>query len=182
MTDDAGTTLLFPDRRSRGRRYPVTDARGTAVAQITAGWSMTRFTVADPAGRPLASAATGWSGFSRTWRAALADGSPLLTLTARMFRAGATAELADGTVLTVRGSAWRRDFTVTAADGTPVLVASPRTSAVSLRPYDYAVSQPRPVLSLPTVVVLVQVWRTVRKAEGAAAGAGAATAAVASSG
>ena len=182
MTDDAGTTtLLFPDRRTRGR-YPVTDVRGSVVAQITAGWSMTRFTVADPSDRPLASAATGWAGLSRTWHATLADGGPLLTLTARVFRAGATAQLADGTVLTVRGSAWRRDFTVTAADGTPLLLASPRTPAVSLRAHSYAVTQPRPVLSLPTVVVLVQVWRTVRKAEGAAAGASAATAAAASSG
>ena len=59
-----------------------------------------------------------------------------------------------------------------------MLAATPRTSALSLRPYDFAVRQSQGGFSLPEIVALVQIWRMVRKSEDAAA-AGAVTAGVA---
>ena len=76
----------------------------------------------------------------------------------------------------VRGSAWRRDFTVTDATGTSVLTAAAQTSALSFRPHDYAVQQTGTVLRLPEIVAIVQIWRMIKKSDSAAA-AGAATAA-----
>lgn len=50
-----------------------------------------------------------------------------------------------GAAFTATDVAWKRDFTVSGADGTAVVTVVPQTSALSLRPHDYAVQQGRPV-------------------------------------
>jgi hypothetical protein len=56
----------------------------------------------------------------------------------------ALVQLASGAELIVRGSPWRRDFTVIDQDARTVLSAAPQTSAVSPRQHDYAVHQSTP--------------------------------------
>jgi hypothetical protein len=103
-------------------------------------------------------------------------GNPLLSVTNKLFRSGALVRLGGGAELVVRGIAWRRGFTVADRSGSPVLVATPQTSAMSFRPHDYAVQQTGTLLRLPEIVAIVQIWRTVKKSESASA-AGAVTAA-----
>jgi hypothetical protein len=78
----------------------------------------------------------------------------------------------------VRGSPWRRDFTVLGLDGRTVLSAAPRTSAVSPRQHDYAVHQPAPgTLSPAEVIAIVQVWRMMKRSDVAVLAATSTTAA-----
>ena len=67
-----------------------------------------------------------------------------------------------------RGSPWKRDFTVTDPAGPTVLNAVPQTGALSIHPHDYAVQQTGPVFDLAEMVAVVQIWRMVKKQEGAA--------------
>ena len=175
MTDPEPRWLAFPDRRASGQ-FPVTDASGVVVARIQPSWTGTSFVAVDADGAAICAARVPWGGLSSTWRATGPDAGPLLSVTRRFLRSGATVRLERGGDLVVRGSAWRRDFTVTDASGASALTAAPRTSALSFRPHDYAIQQSGHVLRLPEIVAIVQIWRMIKKTESAAA-AGAATAA-----
>lgn len=175
----ASTVLLFPDRRRDGA-FPVIDADDLVVAHIVPKWSRSRFTATDGEGGPLCQGAAGALGISRVWRATGADGSPLVTITNAFFAARADVELARGGSYKVRGSSWRRSFTMTTLEGVPVLEAIPRTSAISFHPHDYEVRVLEPVFELAELVALVQTWRMVRAAEVAGAASGATAAAIAS--
>ena len=176
MSDVLAPTLLaFPDRRENGH-YPVTGATGAVVARIKPRWTSTSFVAVDADGAALCAGNATWGGLSPTWRATGADAGPLLAVTTKLFRSGATVRLESGAELVVRVSAWRRDFTVSDTSGVPVLTALPQTSAMSFRPHDYVVKQTGTLLGLPEIVAIVQVWRMVKKNESAAA-VGAATAA-----
>jgi hypothetical protein len=167
--------LAFPDRRASGR-FPVTDQAGAVVARIQPRWTGTGFVAVDADGAPLCAASVGWGGLSSTWRATGPDAAPLLSVTSRFLRSGASVRLERGGDLVVRGSAWRRDFTVTDDAGTPVLTAVPQTSALSFRPHDFVVQQTGTVLVLPEIVAIVQTWRMIKKNESAAAAGGVAAA------
>jgi hypothetical protein len=164
-------TLRFPDHKPKGR-FPVLDDRGGVVALISAAWTGTSFTATDRDERPLCAGSTSWWGMSGKWQATGADSGPLMLVRTGILRARASVRLERGDVFEVHGSAWRRDFTVTDADGQTVLTALPQTSAFSFRPYDYAVEQQTPAFQLAEIVALVQIWRMVRKAEASAAAAG----------
>jgi len=169
--------LVFPDRKHQGR-FPVRDADSRVVAEISTSWTGLSFSAVDGAGQPLCAGSVRALGLSGRWRATGPDRAELLSVTKSFWRSQAELRLARGGVSVLRGSAWRRDFAVTDADDATVLAATPRTSALSLRPYDFAVRQSQGGFSLPETVALVQIWRMVRKSEDAAA-AGAVTAGVA---
>lgn len=171
MIDSVRCSLVFPDRRQKGR-FPVRDDDDQVVALISASWTGTSFAATDGDGQPLCAGATNWLGLSGRWQATGADGSPLLAVNKSFWRSSAEVTLQRGGSFVVRGSAWRRDFTVVDAFGETVLAAVPRTSALSFRPHDFAVQQVRPALRLPEIVALVQTWRMVRKSEDAAAAGG----------
>ena len=171
--------LFFPDRRTDGA-FPVTDAHGNPIARVSAAWSGGRFTVTGIDGSPLCAGGTSRWWRSGKWQVSDADGAPLLTVTAKPLRNTAVVQLARDGELTLRGSPWRRDFTVLGQDGRTVLSAAPRTSALSPRQHDYAVHQPTPgALRLAEVVAIVQVWRMVKKADVAVLAATSSTAAAA---
>jgi hypothetical protein len=164
---DAQGTLLFPDRRLDGA-FPVTDARGTPIARVTASWSGGRFTVNTLEDEPLCAGATSRGWLSGKWQATDAAGAPLLTMTAKPLRNTAVVHLARGGELIVHGSPWRRDFTVVDRDGRTVLAAAPRTAALSPHQYDYAVQQTTPAtLEVPEAIAIVQTWRMVKKSDAA---------------
>lgn len=122
--------------------------------------------------QPLCAASVGRRGLSSTWRAAGPDDRALLSVQQRWTGIRADVHLERGGAFVLRGSAWKRDFTVTYADGTTVVTAVPGASARLLRPYDYAVQQAVPVFTLAELVALVQSWRMARKRDSAhAAGA-----------
>ncbi len=175
MTEAEPMWLAFPDRRASGR-FPVTDQSGAVVARIHPSWTGTSFVAVDADRAVLCTARVPWGGLSSTWRATEPEAGSLLSVTSRFFRSEASVRLERGGDFVVRGSAWRRDFTVTDASGAVILTATPRTSALSFRPHDYALQQSGSVLRLPEVVAIVQIWRMTKKNESAAA-AGAATAA-----
>ncbi len=171
MTDPSAG-LVFPDRKRHGA-YEVTDSNGV-VARIAVSWSGNRFTAIDAHGARLCAAWTSWWRLPTRWDATGPDGRPLLTARMRgITRTSAEVRLQRGGRFMVRGSAWRRDFRVTDEHGEVVLTAAPRSSALSLRPHDYAVQQTPGTLQLPEVVALVQIWRTTMKEESATAAGGA---------
>lgn len=157
--------LVFPDRRIDGA-FPVTDGHGNPIARVSAAWSGGRFTVTTIGGEPVCAGSTSRWWLSGRWQVSGADGTPLLAMTARPLRNAADVQLARGGDLTVRGSPWRRDFTVIDDRGRTVLSGVPRTPAVSSRQHDYAVHQPTPgALRLAEVIAIVQVWRMVKKSD-----------------
>jgi hypothetical protein len=175
MVEVTPMSLAFPDRRQSGG-FPVTDATGAVVAHISPRWTGTAFAAEDANGSALCEATTGWWGLSGTWHATGPDGRAMLSVTTRFMRTSADVHLERGGDFVIRGSAWKRDFLVADVSGVPIVTAVPRTSAVSFRQHDYAVVQPRPVLQLPELVALVQIWRMVRKSDAAAAAGGVAAA------
>jgi hypothetical protein len=172
--------LLFPDRRIDGA-FPVTDSHGNPVARVSAARRGSRFTVTSVDRRPLCAGGASRWWLSGKWQVTDADGAPLLTVTATPLRNRASVRLARGGELTLRGSSWRRDFTLLDAAGRIVLSAAPRTSAISPRQHDYAVQQSiPPVLDLAEVIAVVQVWRMVKKSDVAVLAATGSTTAAAS--
>jgi len=172
----ADETLWFPERRMDGA-FPVIDADGAVVARVTAAWTGGRFSVTNPVGAPLCAGTTSRRWLAGSWQVTDAAGAPLLAMTAKPLRHTATVQLARGGELTIRGSAWRRDFVVVDADGAAVLTVAPRTSALSPSQDDYAVHQHRPGrLSVAEVIAVVQVWRMVKKSDAALLTATASTA------
>ena len=160
-------TLFFPERRIDGA-FPVTDAHGNPVARVTATWSGGRFSVTSIDRGQLCEGATSRWWLSGKWQVNDADGAPLLTVAAKPLRNSAVVHLARDGDLIVRGSPWRRDFTVADPQGRTVLSAAPRTSSVSPRQHDYAVHQSTPgALRLAEVIAIVQVWRMVKKSDAA---------------
>ena len=171
MTDPSAG-LVFPDRKRHGA-YDVTDSTGV-VARIAVSWTGNRFTATDAQGAPLCAAWTSWWRLPTRWEATGPHGSPLLTARMRgITKTRAEVHLHRGGRFLVQGSAWRRDFRVTDEHGEVVLTAAPRSSALSLRPHDYAVQQAPGTLQLPEVVALVQIWRMTTKEESATAAGGA---------
>jgi hypothetical protein len=167
--------LVFPDRKQRGR-FPVHDAAGALVALISTPWTGTSFTATDADLRPLCAGRAARWGLSGRWVATGPDGAPLFELRKSTWRSSAELTLTRGGAFAIRGSAWKRDFTITRTGSTdPLVSAVPRTKALSLRPHDYAVQQLEPVLDLAELVAAVQIWRLVRKNDDATAGATAAT-------
>ena len=169
--------LVFPDRKRHGR-FPVRDADNRVVAEISTSWTGLSFVAVHGTGQPLCAGSAQAFGLSGRWRATGPDRAELLSVTKSWWRSRAELTLARGGTFTLRGSAWRRDFAVTDAADATVLAATPRTSALSLRPYDFAVHQMQGGFSVPEIVAVVQIWRLVRKSEDAGA-AGAAAAGVA---
>jgi uncharacterized protein YxjI len=169
-TDAPPTTLVFADRRTAGA-YPVTDPTGATVALIRSKIGGGRFVVEDTTGTTLCAGSAGWWGMSNLWRATGPAGEPLLEMRKDVLRARAAVRLARGADLVVHGSLWRRSFEVRDGDGV-VLSAMPQTSALSLRPYEYAVQQPSEDLTLAEMVAVVQIWRLLRKRDDASAAAG----------
>lgn len=160
--------LVFPDRL-RQRRFPVLDADGRVAAEIGASWTGLSFAAVDGAGQPLCAASAQALGLSGRWRATGPGGAALLSFTRSAWRSRAEVTLARGGVFVVRGSAWRRDFAVTDEASATVLAATPRTSALSLHPHDFAVQLRGGGYHLAEIVALIQIWRMVRKSEGDAA-------------
>src|SRR4051812_32347048 len=126
----AAAQLVFPDRKQRGR-FPVRDAAGALVALISTPWSGTSFTATDADLRPLcAGRAARWR-LSGRWVATGPDGGPLLELRKSTWRSSAELTLARGGAFTIQGSAWKRDFTITAVGSiSPLVSAVPRTKAM----------------------------------------------------
>ncbi|MDP9100777.1 MAG: hypothetical protein M3N21_01300 [Actinomycetota bacterium] len=170
-----GAVLAFPDRRQDGS-FPVRGVDGRVVARLSPRWTGSSFQAVDVAGAPLcAGSRLGW-GLSGRWQVSGADGSALMSVSKGWWRPEARAALARGGDYVLRGSAWRRRFVVTDVAGSPVLTALPRTSALSMHPYDFAVEVNATGWSLAEVVGLVQTWRMARKSDDtAAAGSVAAT-------
>ncbi|MFD2093214.1 hypothetical protein [Blastococcus deserti] len=151
----------------------MTDSNGV-VARIAVSRTGTRFVVTDARGAPLCVARRSWWRLPTRWHATGPDGTPLLMARTRgITRTSAEVHLQRGGRLLVRGSAWRRDFRVTDEHGDVVLTAAPRSSALSLRPYDYAVQQVPGKLHVAEVVAIVHIWRTTMKEESATASVGA---------
>ena len=173
MSAAGPSVLAVPDRKESGR-FPVRHRDGRPAAHVSVKWTGTAFTATDADDEPLCAAAVGWGGLSSTWKATGPDGRPLLSVKKSWAGTRADVTLARGGTFVLRGSAWRRDFTVTDAQGATVLSAVPQTSALSFHPFHYAVEQARPVFDLAEVVALVQIWRLVKKQESAVAAAGAA--------
>lgn len=158
-------TLFFPDRRIDDA-FAVTDAEGNPIARIAATWGGGRFTVTTIGGEPLCAGSTSRWWLAGRWRVSDANGTPLLAMTAKPLRNAAVVRLARGGELTVRGSPWRRDFTVADPQGRTVLSAAPRTSARSLHQHDYVVYRSMPAaLRVAEVIAIVQVWRMVKKSD-----------------
>jgi uncharacterized protein YxjI len=169
------STLIFGDRRKAGA-YLVTDPNGAIVARIRHGRGGS-FAVEDAAGSAVCSGAAGCWGMSNLWRVAGPTGEPLLTLRKHPFRSTAVVQLERGGELAVEGSIWRRSFQV--RDGDDLLLSGvPQTSALSLRPYEYAVRSSER-LSVAEVISVVQIWRQIRKRDDVSAAAAASTAVVA---
>jgi len=170
---DPSASLQFSDRKRHGA-YDVTDANGV-VARIAVSWTGNRFTVTDAHGAPLCAARTSWWRLPTRWHATGPDGSPLLMARMRgITRTFAEVRLQRGGRFVVQGSAWRRDFRISDEHGEVVLTAAPRSSALSLRPHDYAVQHAAGTFQLAELVALVQIWRTTMKEESATAAGGAA--------
>src|SRR4051794_14626691 len=178
MADTPATTLVFADRRRAGA-YAVADQSGADVAMIRRGIGRERFVAEDPTGARLCAGSAGRWGTSNLWRATDSTGSPLLELSKDLWRARASLRLERGGELVVHGSVWRRDFEVRDSD-LVVLSAVPRTSALSMRPYEYGVQQHSGRLTLAEVVAVVHIWRTLRKRDDASAAGAASTAVIAS--
>ena len=173
--------LVFPDRKVQGR-YPVLDGDDQVVATIATTWTGSSFTAVDADGRPLCTGRAAMWGLSGRWTTTGPDGGPLLTVVKSVWRAQAVVTLASGGTLTVAGSVWKREFAVSDAAGRAVLAATPRTSALSLHPHDFAVRRHPDGLTVPEVVALVQSWRMARKSDDATAAGGAAAGVAATSG
>jgi hypothetical protein len=174
MTSPQPQVLTFPDRKRHGR-LPVVDASGETVAWISTSWTGASFSVQDKYGNFLCKASAGLFGLSSTWQATGSDGNPLLRLTRRFLGSKGDVHLERGGDFLVRGSAWRRDFVVTDERARPVLLAVPRTHALSLRPHDYAVEQTSGVFLLGEMISLVQIWRMARKSDSTTAAVTSAT-------
>lgn len=172
-------TLVFADRRRHGA-YPITDPAGVVVARIRVGRGGSSFVAEDATGSRLCAASTGRWGLSNLWRATGSAGEPLLEVHKSMLRATAAVTLARGGDMAVGGSVWRRSFDVRHGDRV-VLSAVPQRPVVSLRPYEYAVTQQSDALTLAETVAVVQIWRQLRKRDDASAAAAASTAVIASS-
>src|SRR3954468_13077049 len=134
-----GMALVFEDRRRDGA-YSVTDRTGAVVARIRVSRGGARFLVEDATGAALCAASTSRWGMSNLWRATGPAGGPLLEVRKSTLRATAAVRLARGGDLVVQGSVWRCDFQVR-SDNRIVLSALPQNSVISLRPYEYAVTQ-----------------------------------------
>jgi uncharacterized protein YxjI len=178
MADTLATTLVFADRRRAGA-YPVTDQSGADVALIRRGLGRERFVAEDPTGARLCAGSAGRWGTSNLWRATGSAGEPLLELRKDLLRTRAGLRLERGGDLVVHGSVWRRDFEVREGD-LVVLSAVPRTSALSMRPYEYGVQQHSDRLTLAEIVAVVHIWRMLRKRDDASAAGAASTAVIAS--
>jgi uncharacterized protein YxjI len=174
MTDPRPTVLNFPDKR-RHRRFPVAASSGETVASISTSWTGTSFSVDAKDGHRLCQASAGLWGLSPTWQATDSKGDPLLRLSRRLLANKADVRLARGGDYLVRGSVWKRDFVVTDYRDRVVVVAVPRTSAVSLHPNDYAVEQTSGAFQLDELVALVQIWRMVQKGDSNTTAANSAT-------
>lgn len=160
---------MFTDRKHQGR-FAVHDGDDRLVAQISTSWTGMSFAAVDGGGHRLCAGSARRLGLS--WRATGPDRADLLSLTKSLRRAQAEVALTRGGVFVLRGSTWRRDFAVTDGDGGTVLAVTAETSAVSLRPFDFAVRQRQPGLDLAEIVAMVQIWRMVRDGEDAAVAVG----------
>ena len=172
-------TLVFGDRRRDGA-YPVTDSAGVVVARLRVNRAGSSFVAEDATGSTLCTGSSGRWGLSNLWRATGSAGQRLLEVRKNMLRARAAVSLTRGGGMVVEGSVWRRDFQVRDTDRV-VLSASPQTSVISPRPYEYAVTQQSDALTLAETVAVVQIWRLLRKRDDASAAAAASTAVIASS-
>lgn len=162
--------LAFPDRKEDGQ-FPVRGPDGQPVAHIAARWTGVSFTATDASGGPLCAGSVRRGGLSRKWTARGPGGRPLLRVTMGWTGSKAEVVLERGGSFQLRGSAWRRDFTVSRSDRAMVVSAVPRTAALSFHPNDYLVRQAEPVFDLAELVALVQIWRMLkRNASAAAAG------------
>jgi uncharacterized protein YxjI len=181
MSSSPPAIFIFPARKVEGS-FPVTDGRGQPIAHVTPASGGGRFTVTDLDGQLICQASTRWTSWTGTWQATRADGAPLLSVRPKLLTLKdiATVRLERGGVLILHGNPWGRDFTVHDQHGRTVLTAEPRTSVLSLRQHDYAVSELIPgTLQLPETITVVQIWRLIKKnaaLAGAAAGASVSTA------
>ena len=157
--------LIFADRKHRGR-FPVRDGDSRLIAEISTSWTGMSFTALDAAGHHLCAGSAHRLGLSG-WRATGPHGADLLSLTKSFRRAQAEVRLTRGGVFVLGGSTWRRDFTVTRADGRTVLALAPPPSARVAGAADFAVHEFEEGLDLAETVALVQIWRMVRNGEDA---------------
>lgn len=167
MTTPVPQLLAFPDRKQDGR-FPVKDETGKLLAHISVKWMGTSFTAADADDQPLCAASSGAMGLSSLWKATGPAQEPLLSVKKSWTGTSAVVALERGGTFSLRGSPWRRDFAVTDAEGGPLVTAVPQSSGWSFHPHDYAVQQIQPVFDLAEMVAVVQIWRMVKKQEGAA--------------
>ena len=163
--------LAFSDRRSEGA-FPVADASGEVVASIrVARWSGASFTATTTDGGPLCSGRhRGW--LSTWWDAADPQGAPLCSLKSGVWGTRRRVLLPGRPELTLTGQWFGRDWSMTDAAGTPVLLSEPSTGPFSLRPDAWVVRCLDPSLTLAQVVAVVETNRLLVKASRASAAAG----------
>lgn len=155
-------TLLLPDKLLPHGESPVELPDGQLVAQIR--WNLLAwgtFTILDPQGREVAGAKGSGMFMSRTFGVARPDGRMLLELSLgwRGTSGRSTVTQPDGAQLTVKGSSFRRRFSILDPAGTEVATITPTSSSFSLRKDAYAFELRQPVLSIVQAVSLAQCLR-----------------------